>query len=211
MNPHLNYAQGVPGSNNGRCFGIIEFGGITSIITSVEMLKYAQFLDKEDEEAFKSWVKEYLLWLETSDFGKEESGKSNNHGTNYDSQIIGLYFYFHRFEDAKERINTITKERIDSQIEPDGSQPGELRRTKAFSYSVMNLDAFLDLAYAAKIVGIDLWSYHGNESGSLQSAYDFLYRYAVNEEKWPYSQIVNMEGSQKKLLKMGEFISKNFK
>jgi len=60
---------------------MIEFGGITSIITSVEMLKYAQFLDKEDEEAFKSWVKEYLLWLETSDFGKEESGKSNNHGT----------------------------------------------------------------------------------------------------------------------------------
>lgn len=138
---------------------MIEFGGITSIITSVEMLKYAQFLDKEDEEAFKSWVKEYLLWLETSDFGKEESGKSNNHYANYDSQIMGFYFYFHRFEGARERINCITKKRIDNQIKPDGSQSLELKLTKSFSYSVMKYYVFLDLAYAAKKVGIGLWSY----------------------------------------------------
>ncbi len=46
MNPNLNYAQGLPGTNNGRGIGIIEFTGITNIITTIEILEYKNAIDK---------------------------------------------------------------------------------------------------------------------------------------------------------------------
>jgi hypothetical protein len=50
MNPHLNYGQGIPGHVEGRPFGIIEFGGIGGILSTMELLKNENVLDADTED-----------------------------------------------------------------------------------------------------------------------------------------------------------------
>ena len=63
--------------------------------------------------------------------------------------------------------------RIDTQIEPDGSQPHELKRTRSFNYSTMNLDAFFRLGILAENVGINLWEYESQDGRSYKQALEY--------------------------------------
>lgn len=51
MNPNLNFAQGIPGKNTGRGIGIIEFAGITNIITAIEILEINNIMDAKTSKA----------------------------------------------------------------------------------------------------------------------------------------------------------------
>jgi len=79
--------------------------------------------------------------------------------------------------------------RIAKQIEPDGSQPLELARTKALSYSTMNLRAFFELATLADRVGLDLWRYETKDGRGLRKALDYIAPYVDPATTWPGAQI----------------------
>lgn len=189
MNPHLNYAQGIPGVNEGRCFGIIEFGGLGKVITTVELLKIGNDLNPTVEKGFNAWINQYIHWLETSEFGIMESTRSNNHAVYYDKQICGLYWYLGEKEVIKDYLDTTVRQRIITQIEPDGRMPHELGRTKAFTYSAMNLRGFMNLANYGKRVGVDLWNFESEDGRSLKRGYEFLADYLKHNRPWDYQQI----------------------
>ena len=67
--------------------------------------------------------------------------------------------------------------RIAVQIAPDGSQPLELERTKAWSYSVGNLAGLMALARIGEHVDVDLWQYETKDGRSIRKALDFLAPY----------------------------------
>ncbi|MFY0650558.1 MAG: alginate lyase family protein [Cyclobacteriaceae bacterium] len=192
MNPHLNYAQGIPGQNDGRCFGIIEFGGIKSVVSAIEILKINDVIGEELENAMRTWLTQYLKWLRTSELGVMEKTRKNNHATHYDGQVVSMLLFLGREEEAR-RVLEEVKVRISSQIEKDGTQPHELARTKTLSYSTMNLQGFTQLAYYGQKVGVDLWNYKDEKGAGIQTAYEFLYPYAIGEKEWAYKQIKSVD------------------
>jgi hypothetical protein len=210
MNPNLNYGQGIPGEIEGRPFGIIEFGGIRSVLAALELLKWGDALDSDTEEGVSSWLIDYLHWLQTSDLGKKEATRSNNHGTTYDVQLCTILLYLGETEQIRNHLGKITKNRIRSHIEPDGRQPHELARTKSFSYSVTNLSAFTKLAVLGKKVGVDLWNYEADDGRSLKKAYEFLITYIVSNKEWEYQQITSLEEQKSKFVNLLEYAGKEF-
>ena len=141
----------------------------------------------------KQWFAEYLTWLSESNGGKEEADATNNHGSLYDVQCVCIALFIGRTEQAKEILREVGTKRIALQIEPDGSQPLELARTKAYNYSLLNLEGLIDLATLGQRLGVDLWSYRAPNGGSIRKAIDFLIPYTLGKKKWTWDQIIPSE------------------
>ncbi|WP_445737146.1 alginate lyase family protein [Mariniflexile sp.] len=195
MNPNLNFAQGIPGTNTGRGIGIIEFGGISNVINAIEILELNNTINESTSKALRNWMERYLDWLQTSENGVFEKNTKNNHATHYDVQVTSLLLFLNRRDEAKALLESVKTIRIQTQIEPDGKQPHELARTKSLSYSTMNLGGFLQLAYLGTKVNVDLWNYQAENGASIQKAFEFLKPYAAGEKEWEYEQIASLEKS----------------
>lgn len=200
MNPNVNYGQYVPGRSEGRCFGIIEFGGLLEVIKFLELAKDRNIISKQIEEGMFNWFTDYSNWLKNSPLGIEEATRKNNHATHYDMQLLSILVYLNKINDVKNYLSTTTKDRIFSQIEPDGSQPLELARTKSFSYSVMNLNGFLELAKLGQKVGVNLWDVASKDGRSIKKGYQYMLPYLTNQKKWKYIQIKDRKHSEEKLI-----------
>jgi len=201
MNPNLNFGQGVPGSVTGRPFGIIEFGGIKGVLTTLEILKYKQALSADLENSIRNWLKEYANWLENSPIGMAERATKNNHGTHYDVQLTEILLYLGEEEKARQILESVKLKRIASQIEPDGSQPEELARTKSFSYSSMNLGGFIQLARLGSQCGVDLWNFETKDGRGIRKAIDYLIPFALDPQRWKHEQITKIEDSVPSLMR----------
>jgi len=210
MNPNINFGQSIPGNSDGRKFGIIEFGRIITVLKCLELLKHRKQLDAEIEQGMAAWLSEYTYWLENSQKGKDAANAKNNHGTHYDAQLLSILIYLGRIEKVRKHLATVTVPRIFSQIEPDGSQPRELARTKSFSYSVMNLHGLLYLARMGQKVGVDLWRVESKDGRSIKKAFEYIVPYLTNEKSWKHSQITNYEKDIKKFISDMVYVKKIF-
>jgi hypothetical protein len=189
MNPNLNYAQAVLGVNTGRGTGLIDVRGIPRILDGITLLKGSASLTKEDVEGLHKWFAQYLEWLKDSKNGRDESDAKNNHGSWYDQQITGIALFLGDKTLARKVAETAETQRIAFQIQPDGSEPLELARTKSFSYSVFNLTALEQLAEEDRLTGVNLWTYKAQNGASIRAALDYLLPYAEGEKKWTHEAL----------------------
>ena len=189
MNPHLEFAQGIPGINTGRGIGIIETASLANVADAIGLLAGAKAWSAADERAMRDWYKRYLAWMLESPHGKDESVAKNNHGTYYAVQAVTFALFNDQPDVATRILSEVGGKRIAVQIEPDGRQPLELERTKAWSYSVMNLRGLMHLANLGRRFDLDLWVYETPDGRSIRKALDFLAPYASGERPWPHDQI----------------------
>ena len=188
MNPNMKYAQFRPGYDDLRPAGIIESNRLRAVVDADGLLAGSKHWSADDSKKLKAWFGELLDYIETSEQGKNEEAAPNNHGTWHSVQAATYALFLGDKERAK-RIILRGRDRVASQIEPDGRQPHELERTNAFDYSRFNILAHQELAMLGERVGLDLWNYQTKDGRSLRKAIDWLLPYATGEKKWEYQQI----------------------
>lgn len=199
MNPHLEYAQAIPGRNPGRFIGVIDAAGLHVLVDAIALLETSGALTPEDQEEIRYWFQRYLRWLVESDHGKNEDAYKNNHSVAYDVQSSGIAYFVGDEDFTARKAIELPRRRIDPMIEADGSQPHELIRTKAYSYSVGNLDNFFKVGEKGLKVDVNIFNYKNMKGGSLELALDYLLQYVGKEDKWPYQQISSWEGVENRL------------
>jgi hypothetical protein len=149
-----------------------------------------------------AWFHDYYKWLTESEFGILESTRANNHGTNYDYQLVGLMIYLGKIEEAATKLEEVKKTRIATQIDKNGGQPLELSRTKSVNYSVNNLWALARIAdLASRFTNVDLWSYQSENGASLEKGFNFITHYLTGEANWTWKQITG-GGAKEQLVNM---------
>jgi hypothetical protein len=201
QNPHLNFAQGIPGINTGRGTGLIETRDLFRVLDAAILIQNTPNWTKKDHEALKKWFSEYLTWMLESPIGQDEAKAKNNHGTFYSEQIIAMALFVDKPEIALNEIE-IFKNRMESQLKPDGSQPLELARTKSWGYVNMNMFGYYLIAKLAENVNVSLWNHQITEGKNMKKALDFIMPYLKNEKVWEYEQIQKISyGETIKILK----------
>ncbi|XP_065186669.1 uncharacterized protein LOC135817419 isoform X2 [Sycon ciliatum] len=187
MNPNLNFGQSWPGVENGTVWGIIETVRWVHLVDAFQLLKMSKsFAEQLDLE---TWFGGYSAWLTDSKLGMGESHAKNNHGTWYDAQLQNYALYSRKPSVAKTVAQAAAAKRIDTQILPTGQMPLEEGRTKSWSYTDYNLQAFFNLATSALHSDVNLFTYVSSDGRSIRKAVEYIIPYMLGEKTWPYKQI----------------------
>lgn len=189
VNPNLNFGQGIPGICDGRGIGIIETWNYCKLVEAVGLLERSSAWSEADYCSLQQWFREYLQWLLSSPYGLDELKEHNNHGTYYDLQAAQFALFSGQRELAYQVLREHVFGRIHTQIEPDGLQPHEARRTLGLSYSVMNLLGFCFLARMGQLLDCNIRDYVTADGRSIEKGIDYVLPYLLSEESWPYEQI----------------------
>lgn len=188
MNPHLLYAQAIKGRVTGRGIGIIDTIHLIEVVQGLLAIEKISGRNKDAFSGIRQWFAEYLQWLMTSKYGKDEMNAQNNHGTCWVMQA-GAFALFTKNEEVlkfcRERYKTIL---LPNQMAMDGSFPLETRRTKPYGYSIFNLDAMAMICQILSNGQENLWTYSTSDGRSMQKGIEFLYPYIADKSKWPFAK-----------------------
>lgn len=185
MNPHLLYAQAIKGKVTGRGIGIIDTIHLMEVVMGLLAMEQSAAMDKEALAAIRSWFAEYLQWLTTHPYGKDEMNAANNHGTCWVMQT-GVFARFTGNKQlqqfCRDRYKTIL---LPGQMATDGSFPLEMKRTKPYGYSIFNLDAMTTICQSLSTPEDNLWNYQTRDGRSIQKGIAYLYPFVAHKNKWP--------------------------
>jgi hypothetical protein len=90
MNPHLKYAQAIPGRTPGRGTGIIDTLHLVEVPLAIEALARSPAFSPETLAGLKAWFRDYAEWMTTSKNGQEEAAAGNNHAVAFFLQIAAF-------------------------------------------------------------------------------------------------------------------------
>jgi hypothetical protein len=189
MNPNANFAQAVPGREDGRAEGVLDTNAFQPVIDAVGLIGPSGALKGDEVKALEGWFGHYVDWMLSSRNGRAEQAAKNNHGMWFDSQLTQFALFARRADIARKAVLDFPKVRIAVQFDPSGKLPAELSRTRSLHYSIYALTPAYDVADMAGCLGYDLWNYRDAKGRGLRGATDFLAAYRGRTEQWPYKEI----------------------
>jgi hypothetical protein len=211
MNPNMLFAQYIPGDNvitpwkdyparfvpgtDGRKGIFVSFGGVIEDLSLVpltdciELLRPSSSWTAKDDDAVRHWYRDYTQWLLTHQHGLDEAACRNNHASWYWADILCFLNFIGEPDRARAYAAQIVPERLEIQMEPDGSQPEELVRAISRSYTAFTLISFANIARSAQEAGFDAWSFATTDGRSILRGLDWYLPYLVGEKEWTWPQL----------------------
>ena len=191
MNPSLEYAQAIKGIATGRGIGIIDTIHLIEVAQSVLRFSEKGAISEECTAGCKAWFAQYLEWLTTHPYGIKEMNAKNNHGTWWFVQAASFASLTGN-AGILEKCREAYKNRfLPDTMDPDGSFPQELARTKPYNYSIFQLDAMTVLCQILSTPEDDLWTYSTPDGRNIRKALDFMVPYLADKDSWPYPHDVS--------------------
>ncbi|WP_339724562.1 alginate lyase family protein [uncultured Paraglaciecola sp.] len=186
MNPHLEFAQTVPGRDQRRRSGILDGRLIPEkILDAITLFTPSKHWSENDNQKMNLWLSDYLSWLTNSKMGQAGAKQINNHGSWYYFQVAALSWYLGDSQGLKTSLEQ-SKIHMLSQFDQQGAQQHELARTRAFFYSCFNLEALTSIAIIADKAGDSLWRYPATENSLLATGVEYLIP-AAQGQTWPHA------------------------
>jgi hypothetical protein len=190
MNPNLLYAQAIKGRVTGRGIGIIDAIHLMEVVQGLSVMQAAKSMDPLLLKSIRNWFQQFVEWLTTHPYGKDEMNAANNHGTCWVMQV-GTFAKFTGDEKVVQfcidRYKTVL---LPNQMAVDGSFPQELRRTKPYGYSIFNLDAMATICQVLSTEHDNLWTYATADGRSMKKGIEYLFPFIKDKSKWPNKQDV---------------------
>ena len=184
MNPSLLYGQAIKGRETGRSIGVIDTIHLVEVAQGAKALIEGNAIPAELGAGVKAWFAEYLHWINSHEYGLKEKQAANNHGVTWSLQAAA----FASFTGDEELLDWIReqfkKDYIGRMMDPDGSFPAELARTKPYWYSLFVIDAVVGVALFASSPEDDLWNYQHADGRSLKLGLEFIAPLVADKTKW---------------------------
>jgi hypothetical protein len=188
MHPNLLYAQAIKGRFTGRGIGIIDTIHLLEVAQGVLVMQDAVVFDRELLDGVTKWFRDYLHWLTTHQYGKDEMNAKNNHGTCWVMQVAGFARLTKDSALLQYCRNRYKEVLLPGQMATDGSFPLELARTKPYGYALFNLDAMATICQILSVADDNLWTYQLPDGRTIRKGIAYLYPYVANKSKWPHKQ-----------------------
>lgn len=195
MNPHLRYGCHIPGVWEGSGWGIVDTHGLVELLRALALLREAGHWTEADAATMAGWLGAYLDWLLTSEEGRFEADRMNNHATAYDELCCTLALQLDRPQIARDILAAVPYERIGKQLEHNGRQPWENARTESWGYSSLNLGLLMNLADLGRLLGIDLWNYATGDGRGIRRTFDYMRPFALGKARWPWETLSGWKGA----------------
>lgn len=202
MNPHLRYAQAIPGICEGRGIGLIDTRGLIWVPDAVRLLRGSAAWTAADDQGLLQWFDQYRDWFFTSDLGQDEIQQQNNHGSCYDLQLAVYAMFTGHREQTRTRILNLAENRVLKLVQPDGSITHELTRTISYDYVLFHLRLLLNGVHLGRHFELDLVRPGAPAGDRLRAAVDWLEPHVATQANWPGQQIAPF-----RLFRMGETLS----
>ena len=198
MKPNLNYSGVQPGKNNnkGMTYGLVDLNRFTQIIESILLVQSVKKLDNRILQGLKQWFADMLAWTLSSKQWKSQG--NNNIITSLFAALVEMARFTGDISTAKVLAGEYRERILDIQIDDEGKQPAELKRTIGFGYSVSNLNNIIDFCLIMEQAGIHFYC---DNQPKIDSAFDYLLQFVGNHEAFPYQQIQGWDSYESKLLR----------
>jgi Alginate lyase len=189
MNPDLDYAQSIPGVNNGRGSGVVDGRFLVRAIQGMEFLEQTSNWDAKDQAAVHKWFEDYLRWLLSSDNAGDERRSGNNHSSWWAAQVAAAGSFVGDSKAQQLAFDFYRDALLPRQILPNGSAPREEARARSLRLSSLNLEALSIICRIAQVRGGgNLWTDRTRSGASIGAAIDYLTPYLVDPKKWSKEQ-----------------------
>jgi hypothetical protein len=186
MNPHLKYAQAIPGRTLGRGIGIIDTLHLAEVPVAIRAMQRSSAFPAEDLTGLQQWFREYVEWMVTSRNGQDEGAARNNHAVAYFLQIATFAELIGDPAKLAECRRQFKEVFVPKQMAADGSFPAELKRTKPYGYSIFQLDNMATLCQVLSTADDNLWTFELPDGRGIRRAMEFLLPYLADKSKWPH-------------------------
>lgn len=201
MNPHMNYAQYIPGregvagpqgcpprwveSSNGNGIyvsygGAIEGACLPLLLNALRVFEDAPELNPSLWKGLVQWFDAFLDWLLNSPLGLDEKNTPNNHAIWYRVQVISYAVFVGRREWARNIIEDDLPLLLNLQMKEDGALPQECWRAIPLTYICFALSALLNIARLGEEAGVSCpWTSETEQGRSIPLGVGWLARHII--------------------------------